>query len=60
MLFYFILLKKIYFCWKVILICVLLAYAKIERFQISPLRTNNKDIFEKIIYENTFVISTKC
>jgi hypothetical protein len=64
MLFYFILLdfikKKIIFVENVLLICILLAYAKIERFQISPLRTYNKDIFEKIIYENTFVISTKC
>jgi hypothetical protein len=58
-LFYFILIKNV-FVENVLLICILLVYAKIERFQISPLRTYNKDIFEKIIYENTFVISTKC
>jgi hypothetical protein len=50
MLFYLILLyfiKKNFFVENVLLICILLAYAKIERFQISPLRTYNKDIFEK-------------
>jgi hypothetical protein len=33
---------------------ILLTYAKVERFQISPLRTT--DIFEKIVCENTVVI----
>ena len=56
---YFILLKKIIFVENVLLICILLAYAKIERFQ-RYLILYNKDIFEKIIYENTFVISRKC
>ena len=50
MLFYFILLKKIVFVEKVLLICVLLAYAKIERFQISPLRTYNKDMKIPLLY----------
>ena len=48
MLFYLILLylKSIIFVENVLLTCILLAYAKRERF-ISPLRTYNKDIFEK-------------
>ena len=53
--------KQILFLVENVLpICILLAYVKKERFQISPLRTYNKDILEKIIYENTFVISKKC
>ena len=49
MLFYFILIKT-FFVENVLLICILLAYVKIERFQISPLRAYSKDIIEKIIY----------